>query len=138
MGDRRTEQGHDRIADDLVDPSAERGDVVGEPGETTIDQVLDLFGIAVLREAGEPDDVGEEHGDDPSLVGPSGEFVAARAAEPGAIDDLGLTSGTLHHPNLRRKTTSGLGRFDRAKRRSDSASIPLALSVTRVHPPMES
>ena len=106
MGDRRTEQGHDRIANDLVDPSTERGDVVGESGETAVDQVLDLFGIAVLREAGEPDDVGEEHGDNASLVGPSGEFVAARAAEPGAIDDLGLTSGTLHHPNLRGKPTS--------------------------------
>jgi hypothetical protein len=41
--------------------------------------------------------------------------VAARAAEPGAIDDLGLTGGTLHHSNLRRKTTSVLARFGHAK-----------------------
>ena len=44
MGDRRTEQGHDRIADDLVDPSAERGDVVGEPGETLSTRFLTCSG----------------------------------------------------------------------------------------------
>ncbi len=70
VGDRRAEEGEDGVADDLVDPAAEVGDVGGEPLEAAVDQVLDLLGVACLGEVGEPDEVGEQDGDDAALVGP--------------------------------------------------------------------
>ncbi|MEZ5143064.1 MAG: hypothetical protein R2726_11175 [Acidimicrobiales bacterium] len=68
VGDRRSEQGQDGVAHDLVDLAAERGDVGGEPLEAAVDQVLDLLGVAQLRQGREPDQVGEQDGDHPTLV----------------------------------------------------------------------
>ena len=51
VGDRRAEQGDDGVAHDLVDPAAERLDVVGEPLEAPVDQRLDLLGIHASRTA---------------------------------------------------------------------------------------
>ena len=46
MGHGSTEQGDDAIAHHLVDAATERCDVVGETGKASVDEVLDLFGIA--------------------------------------------------------------------------------------------
>ena len=48
VGDRGAEHGHDGVAENLVDPAAVRGDVVGQGGEHGVDEVLDLLGIAGL------------------------------------------------------------------------------------------
>ena len=45
VGDRRAEQGDDLVADDLVEPAAEGGDVGDEPLEAVVDQTFDLLGI---------------------------------------------------------------------------------------------
>ena len=68
MRDGRTEQRHDRVADDLVDLPAEGGDVGDEALEAAVDEVLHLLGVHRLRKAGEADQVGEQHGDDAALV----------------------------------------------------------------------
>ena len=83
VGDRGAEEGEDGVADDLVDPAAEVGDVGGEPLEAAVDEVLDLLGVAGLGEVGEPDQVGEQHGDDAALVGTGRQGAAARGTEPG-------------------------------------------------------
>ena len=43
VGDRGTEQGEDSVAEDLVDPASERGDVVDEQLKAGVDQPLDGF-----------------------------------------------------------------------------------------------
>ena len=48
--DRGAEEGDDLVADDLVEPAAERGDVGDEPLETVIDQAFDLLGIGAGRD----------------------------------------------------------------------------------------
>ena len=49
VGHRRAEQGDDGVADDLVDPPAEGGDVVHQPLEAAVDEVLHLLGVAASR-----------------------------------------------------------------------------------------
>ena len=68
VGDRRAEQGDDGVAEDLVDPPAEAGHVVDEALEEPVDERLDLLRIHPLGLAGEPDEIGEQHGDDAPLL----------------------------------------------------------------------
>src|SRR3546814_15005892 len=49
VGQRRTEERHDGVADDLVDPASERLDVGDEPPEAAVHEVLDLIRLAPLR-----------------------------------------------------------------------------------------
>ena len=69
VGDGRTEQRDHGVADDLVDPAAERRDVVAQLGEAVVDEGLHLLGVGRLREGREPDEVGEDDRGDPPLVG---------------------------------------------------------------------
>jgi hypothetical protein len=85
MGDRRAEQRQDRVADDLVDPTTEGLDVEDESLETAVDEVLDVFGVSRFGHRREPDKVGEQDGDDSSLVGPTLQRLTAGRAEPGAF-----------------------------------------------------
>ena len=85
VGDGRAEQGHDLVADDLVEPAAEGGDVGDEPLEAAVDEALDLLGVGRLGERGEPDQIGEQDGGEAALVGPDHEGVAAGRAEPGLV-----------------------------------------------------
>ena len=85
VGDGRAEQGHDGVADDLVDLTAEGGHVGDEPLEAPVDEVLHVLGVGRLGEGGEPDEVGEQDGGDAALVGPGHEGMAAGRAEPGLV-----------------------------------------------------
>ena len=99
VGDRRAEQGEDAVAEDLVDPPAERRDVVDEQLEARVDQPLDGFGIAVLGQRGEPDEIGEQHRRDASLFGlRGGDRVPAGRAEPGICRNLRRAGRTQHEP----------------------------------------
>ena len=69
VGDRDAEARDERVADDLVELAAEGAHVGDEAFERAIDQVLHLLGVGRLREGGETDDVGHEHGDEAALVG---------------------------------------------------------------------
>ena len=82
VGDRCAEQRQDRIAEDLVDGAAERLDVDDQSLERGVDQSLEPLRIEVLRQAGIADDVGEQHRDDPPLLGRRGHhLVPAERAE---------------------------------------------------------
>ena len=68
VGDRRSEQGDDAVAEQLVDAAAEQLDVGDQPLEAGLDQALDVLRVAALGERGVADDVGEEDRDDPALL----------------------------------------------------------------------
>ena len=85
VGDGRPEQGHDGVADDLVDLTPEGGDVGDESLEAAVDEVLHVLGVGRLGEGGEPDQIGEQDRGDAPLVGPDHEGVAAGRAEPGLV-----------------------------------------------------
>ena len=96
VGDRRPEQRHQRVADDLVDLAAERLHVGRDRGEATVDEVLDALGIGGLGVAREPDEVREQDGGHPALVGPGDEGLPARGAEPGVGRRRRATGRALH------------------------------------------
>ncbi len=84
VGDRRAEQGEDRVTDDLVDLSAESSDIRHEALEAVVDQVLQLLGIHGLGKACEAHEVGEKHRDHPTFIRARHQAVPANGAEPGA------------------------------------------------------
>src|SRR5918994_801456 len=96
VGDRGAEQGQDGIAHDLVHPSAEGDDVGDQPLEAPVDQGLHLLGVAVLRQPGEPDQVGEHHSDHTPLVAAHLQVGAACRAETRAVRHLGAAGGAGH------------------------------------------
>ena len=108
VGDRGTEQGDDRVADDLVDLAAERGDVGHEALEAVVDQVLDLLGVERLGQRGEADQVGEQDRHDPALVGARRKAMPARRAEPGPGRRVAPHAGHVisEHPTGVRPTES--------------------------------
>ena len=71
-GDRRAPDGHDGVPDELLDGAAVAGDDVAGEIEVRGQQFADRLGVAALGEAREPDEVGEEDGDEPSLGDGSG------------------------------------------------------------------
>ena len=83
VGDWGAEEGEDSITEDLVDPAPEGGDVVDEQLKSGVDQPLDGFGIAVLGQCRETDEIGEQHRCDPTFFClSSGDGIAARRTEP--------------------------------------------------------
>jgi hypothetical protein len=100
VGDRGSEQRQDGVADDLVDPAAELLDDGDEPLEAPVDDALDLLGIAVLRQAGEADDVGEQDGDHASLIAAQPEIGTAARAEPSAIGCIRATDRAGHDASV--------------------------------------
>ena len=97
VGDRRPEQGEDPVAEDLVDAAAIGLDVLDHPLECAVDQPLDPFGVEMLAEPGEPDDVSEEDGDDASLLASRGAHLpATERAEVRSLGELTRTRATLH------------------------------------------
>ena len=68
VGDGRTEQGDDGVAEDLVDTPAEGLDLDDERLEVGLDEPGDRLGVEVLGECRVADEVGEQHGDDTALL----------------------------------------------------------------------
>ena len=87
--DRRPEQRHDGIPDELLDRPSVALELVLQPGVVGLEHRADVLGVERLGSAREPDEVGEEHGDDLALLAnlTLGERRAAREAEP---RDLGV------------------------------------------------
>ena len=68
MGDRRTEHGHDAVADMLVDVAAMLGDqAVGEL-EEGVEERVDLLGVELVGQRRVADEVGEQHAHLPPLA----------------------------------------------------------------------
>ncbi len=93
---RRTEQGHDGVADDLVDAAAEGLDVDHHLLEAGVDQVLHPLGIVGLRQRSEAHQVGEEHRDDPPFVAAQPQVLPTFRAEACAVGNRGATGRAAH------------------------------------------
>ncbi len=117
VGHRRSEQGDDRIAHDLVHPPTEADDIVDQPFEGAVDEVFDLLVIELLGQPGEPDQVGEQHADHPALLGRSADRRPTRWTETRSGWNFGSTRRTLHGPRLR---------SHRRRRRSGTSTVPRA------------
>ncbi len=72
---RRTEDRHDAVPGQVVDPSTDFGDVPGECGEYPVGDLPDAFGVEVLGPGGEVREVTEQDGDHPAF----GALVGVRA-----------------------------------------------------------
>ena len=82
-GDRRTPHRHHGVADELLDRPAVAVDDRAAGLEVPSEELLDLLGIAVLRERREADEVGEQDRHEPALgrrsrrlAGPAGDRLA--------------------------------------------------------------
>ncbi len=67
LRDRRAPHGHHGVADELLHGAAVQGDQPAAGLEVAGQQVADLLRVAGLGEGGEPDQVGEQHRDQPAL-----------------------------------------------------------------------
>ena len=127
--------GHDRVADELLDPPLSPLDFLGQLREGVGHQSAELLGIEVLGERREADEVGEEHGHDPALAGgsrrlsPSGvrprlDAGAAGRAEGGAARQGRAAAGTgLLQRRAAARTEARLGRVLVSARGTAHASI---------------
>ena len=106
VGDRRAEQGHDGVADDLVDPAAEAGDVGGQPLEAAVDQVLDLLGVAASRHSAvnPTRSANSTVTTRRSSAGPQG--VPADRAEPGPVGHHGRARRAPHRARILARPSS--------------------------------
>ena len=65
---RRAEEGHDGVADELLHGAAVALELGLHPGVVGRQHPADVLGVELLCAAGEPDQVGEQHGDDLALL----------------------------------------------------------------------
>ena len=88
VSDRRSEERHHGVADELLDRAAVALDLLAKPRVVRGQRGTDVLRVELLGPAGEADEVGEQHADDLPLVPHrrgSGECRAAAAAEPEAV-----------------------------------------------------
>ncbi len=107
MRRRRPEERHHRVADELLDGSAEPLELGAEVRVIRREQRVDVLRIETLGPRGEANEIGEEHRHDLALLtrGRGGllERRATRVAEPRAGRVLLAAFGTDDHaPSVRR------------------------------------
>ena len=99
--DRRAEDRHDRVADELLDRSSERFDLGSQTRVVRTEDRTNVFGIELLGPSGEPDEVDEQDGDDLSLLAPFRRGAVQRAsagvAKPGLLRVCLSTRGAHGH-----------------------------------------
>ena len=66
--DRGAEDGHDRVADELLDRASVALDLLPQPGVVGADAGADVLGVGRFGGGGEADEVAEEDGDDLALL----------------------------------------------------------------------
>ena len=99
VGDRRAEEGHDGVAQDLVHSPTEAGHVLDEALEEAVDHRLDLLRIHALGALGEPDEVGEQDRDDATLLAPGhAKTLAAAGTEARSLGIGRRARRTDGHP----------------------------------------
>ena len=65
---RRAEDGHDRVADELLDNPAERLELVLHRRMERREDCAHILGIELIRASGEADQIDEDHADNPPLL----------------------------------------------------------------------
>ena len=91
VGDRGAPQGHDRVADELLDGAAVAADDLADGLEVAVLELADLLGVAPLGERREPDEIGEQDADEAALgdgVGLGG-VVGGRCAAAAGVAVVG-------------------------------------------------
>ena len=97
---RRAEDGHDRVADELLDGAAEALDLLPHPLVVGPQPRADVLRVGAVRAAGEADEVDEEHRHDLPLLrlgGRGRQRGAARPAEAGTAGVVLAARGTGGH-----------------------------------------
>ena len=61
----RPPDGHDRVADELLDRAPVAPDPFAGQGEVPVEELAHRLRVAIVRQGGEPDEVGEQHAHDP-------------------------------------------------------------------------
>ena len=111
VGDRRTEDGHHRVADELLHRPAETLDLLFHACVIRTQPRADILWIGLLRRSGEPDQVDEEDGDDLALLRSRpwalGDRGAAGPAESRPLRVLFTALGTGRHPQSLRRREGG-------------------------------
>ncbi len=105
---RRAEHGHDAVAGEVVDPSADLGDVTGKGGEYPVGHLADTFGIQILGPCGEIREVAEQDGDDPAfgaLVGTHAVFGLQR--QPAVETEPSAGNGGSAAPRATQRSAEG-------------------------------
>ncbi len=113
-GDRRAEDGHDCVADELLDRTAKALDLLLHARVIRTQSSAYILGIRLLRRSGESDEVDEEDGDDLALFRCRprrfGECGAASPAESRSLGVLLAAAGTGHHSQSLRRHGHGAKR----------------------------
>ena len=131
----RAPDGHDRVADELLDRAAVALDHRARSFEVAGQELARLLGVAALGERREADEVGEQHRDEPALGSwaPSGVGSAGAAAS----ERRAALAAELHRRAVRRaagragrrarcrtrRRTSGPARSPRRRTGTDASSI---------------
>src|SRR5215213_2397752 len=100
--DRRdTEDGHDGVADELVQGAPDTLDLPAQPGVEGPQHGPDVLGIGPVRARREPDQVAEEHGDDLALLlRRPGRYRQRRAACPTEPEPVGVSCPQFKRPRM--------------------------------------
>ena len=141
VGDRRTEDRHYRVTDELLDRSAEALDVGLDPLVVGAERCSDVLGVGAVGAIGEADEVDEEHRDDlPLLARRRGlrQRSSTRMAEAGALrvllaarraDDHGRIFAVTRSGVYARRLGSSSDDGRRAERREDRFALDLRFDV---------
>ena len=91
VGDRRAPDGHHRVADELLDGAAVAADDVLALLEVARQELADGFGVAALGEGREPDEIGEQDGDETTFRDGHGCPGSGRGGRRRGADDVSAT-----------------------------------------------
>ena len=100
MCKRDTEDGHHRVADELLDRAAVAFDLMLDARVVRTERRADVLGIRAIRPGGEPHEIDEEDADDLPLLasmGRSRERRRARIAEARLLAVLGTAVRARRH-----------------------------------------
>ena len=125
--DRRAPDGHDGVADELLDRAAVALDRPRGRVEVAESSSRVLLGVARLRHAREADEVGEEHGDEPALA--PALLAGSRAASAAAASERRPALAAEAHARVVRRA-AGRAR-ERAGRRTPAELLALGCSRCR-------
>ena len=101
--DRRAEERHHGVADELLDRAAETLELAAQALPVRSEHRADVLRIELLRARGEADEVGEEHRHDLALLAArlgGAERGAAGEAEPGAVRVVLPADGARQHARV--------------------------------------
>ena len=101
VGERRPEEGHDGVPQNLVDPAPELHDVTHQPFETPVHQGLNLLRIHGLGQGGEPHQIAEQHRYHSPLVAVPAQPVPTGGTETATRGSRGAAGGAGHEPSIR-------------------------------------